>query len=852
MNNRQGRSLRARLCASVAIGAMTIASAGVAAQDQDSDDEGFTLEEIMVTAQKRAKTLQDVPIAVSAYTGETLSQSSTRDIRDLMQLVPALNTTQAAASFQTVVNIRGIGTSGFNPGLEPSVGIYVDGVYRSRTGSAIGDFVSVERVEVLRGPQSTLFGKNTSAGVISFVTKKPEYEFGGQVEATYGNYDQMVLKGTVTGPISEDKAAFRLSANFNKRDGFVTNVANGDDVNDRDRWAIRGQLLLEPSDDLSIRIIGDYSTMDEACCAAPFLENGPTRQVAALLGENLLTTDPFQREVSFNGEMLNSMDDAGISAEITYDMGSVEFTSITAYRDFQSDANFDADFMELDIIKRNGEETNVNTFTQEIRFQSTGDNTIDWLVGAFYSDQSLDAEDKVPYGADMRAFFDIVGGFGSIIPGVSNLTGLELLTQSLAAGGLPIAALPTGSIFTEETGLVSELFETKSSSYALFGQFDWHLSDRLTLTAGLRYTNEDKDAKATFDIRDDFSALNFLSLRDTSGAPDLTALINAATFGGLLGAGFTPAQALGTIDALIDTPGYNAFAPFAALQFFRPRNDFDRSRSEDKWTGNVILAYDLSEDLNTYASFSRGYKAGGFDTSRAAATNDPNEINTFEFDPEVVDAWELGFKARLLEGRGRMNVALYSQKVSDFQSNLFNGLGFDLRNAGDIRIKGFEIDAQFALTEDFTWSFASAYSDAKYITFVNGPCRIDDPRTVCDLSGERLADAPKWTISSSANYNIELNENLSAFVRGDIFYRGKRNVAGDNDPHGDMDGTFIVNASLGLMGGDDSPWRASFWVKNLTNENYLQLIFDSVAQAGSFNGYPSDPRTYGLTVSLDF
>lgn len=183
---------RARLMHSAAAGAISIclsAAGTIAASAQEEsqdDDSNFTLEEILVTAQKRAKTLQDVPIAVSAYTGETLEKSQVRDVRDLMMMVPALNTTQAAASFQTVVNIRGIGTSGFNPGLEPSVGIYVDGIYRSRTGAAIGDFLSVERVEVLRGPQSTLFGKNTSAGVISFVTKAPEYEFGGKAEVTYG------------------------------------------------------------------------------------------------------------------------------------------------------------------------------------------------------------------------------------------------------------------------------------------------------------------------------------------------------------------------------------------------------------------------------------------------------------------------------------------------------------------------------------------------------------------------------------------------------------------------------------------------------------------------------------------
>ena len=211
----------------------TIAASGTAfGQDTDADDGGY-IEEIVVTAQKREKTLLETPVAISAFSADTLERSSVRDIRDLQSLVPSFNLTQSQSSFQTVVNIRGLGTSGNNAGLEPSVGIYVDGVFRSRTGAATGDFLSLERIEVLRGPQSTLFGKNTSAGVISIITQKPRYEFGGKAEVTYGNYNQVIVKGTVTGPLIEDKLAVRLSANYNKRDGFLTNLFDGSDTNDR-------------------------------------------------------------------------------------------------------------------------------------------------------------------------------------------------------------------------------------------------------------------------------------------------------------------------------------------------------------------------------------------------------------------------------------------------------------------------------------------------------------------------------------------------------------------------------------------------------------------------------------------
>lgn len=862
-------ALRAHLMHTAAAGAISIAlsATGIAAasaqEESQSDDNNFTLEEILVTAQKRAKTLQDVPIAVSAYTGETLEKSQVRDVRDLMMMVPALNTTQAAASFQTVVNIRGIGTSGFNPGLEPSVGIYVDGIYRSRTGAAIGDFLSVERVEVLRGPQSTLFGKNTSAGVISFVTKAPEYEFGGKAEVTYGNYDQIILKGTVTGPIAEDKAAFRLSGNINKRDGFIENVYDGRDVNDRDRWALRGQLLLEPSDAVSFRLIADYSEINEACCAAPFIEYGPTAAAVAALGFPLVEANAYNRETAFNGEMLNAMKDFGVSGELNWDLGGAELTSITAYRDFKSDANFDADFTAADLIKRNGELTKVDIFTQEVRVASTGDNVVDWLFGGFYSHQNLDATDKVPYGADNRDFFSILAGSGALVPGFDNITGIELTLSNLYANGFWHEPVPVGTYFAEEGGMVEEHFETSAKSWALFGQVDWHVTDQLTLTAGLRYTKEKKHATGVFNIDDPFAALNFEDM--------FVSVAVAQAAAAAAGQGIPPEviatvvipQATAGARAVADNPTYNPLLGFSALQFFPPRDDFDRRRSEDKLTGNVILAYDWNDDLNTYASFSRGYKAGGFDTSRAATSNDPADANTYEFEPETVDAWEIGAKVRFWDRRAQVNIAAYTQKVDDFQSNIFTGLGFELRNAGSMRIKGIELDSQFALSENLNWTFAAAYSEAKYISYTGAPCRVTSPQPSCDptspsytgtadLSGLIKDDAPKLTFTSAATYVQPLSDDMNGFLQGEVYYRSSRNVAGDLDPHGDMPSTFILNASFGIEGGEDSRWRVSAWVKNLTNENYLQLIFDSVAQSGSFNGYPNDPRTYGITLSLDF
>lgn len=838
---------------------------------QDAKKDKPALEEIIVTATKREKSLQDVPIAVTAFSGAALEKSAIRDIRDLQALAPAMNVTQSAASYQTSLLIRGIGTSGFNPGLEPSVGVYVDGVYRSRTGSAIGDFLSLERAEVLRGPQSTLFGKNTSAGVLSLSTAKPEFEFGGKAAITYGNFNQQIFQGTVTGPLVADKLAVRLSGSSNDRDGFMTNLYDGSKINDRDRYAMRAQVLYTPTEEFSLRVIGDYSEIDEACCGAPYIVNGPTMgAIAALGGRVPLATDHKERVISFDGLMESTMKDQGVSAEMNYDFEGMTLTSISAYRDFESSMNIDADFTDKSIIKNNGEFTDLNFFSQEVRLTSTGDNKLDWLIGGFYSKQNLDATDKVKFGPDTRAYFDILSGTGDIIPGVPNVTGIEL-----ALG------LPSGFFFPNDGGVVEERFITKSKSVAVFGQFDFHLSDKLTVSAGLRYTKEDKDAIGEFDINDPFAALNFRTLENLFITPAINAGLAGfpqAFIDDCVVNGCTLPPAFGS--AVID-PALGGFAAFEALQFFRPRLGFDRSRTEDKVTGNITISYDVNDDVNTYASVSRGYKAGGFDTSRAASTQifDPSakveDYDTasflalgpadlfltpavdatgeqYEFFPEVVTAYEVGAKMIVWDGRGRINIAAYYQKVEDFQSNLFTGLGFELRNAGDITIKGIEFDSEWAVTDNLNIVLNGAYSDAKYGSFIGAPCVIEDPAPSCDLSGEPLVDAPKLTLTSLVNYSQPISDTLSAFFQGEVYHRSSRFVAGDNDPNSLQKATTMLGASVGFIAGENEQWRVTFWGKNLTDVEYMPIMFDSVAQSGSRNAYIGDPRTYGLTIGLTF
>lgn len=267
----------------------------------------------------------------------------------------------------------------------------------------------------------------------------------------------------------------------------------------------------------------------------------------------------------------------------------------------------------------------------------------------------------------------------------------------------------------------------------------------------------------------------------------------------------------------------------------------------------MILSYEINDDVSTYASYSRGYKAGGFDISRAASTPDGSG-GTFEFEDETVNNMEIGLKARIMDGRGRVNIALYNQKVKDFQSVLFVGTGFELRNAGDIKLKGIEVDSEFALSDNFHVTVAAAYNDAKYGTFTRAPCPIAlvlAGTAVCDLSGERINDAPKLTVTGTATLTQPINDNLTGFLRTEVYSRGGRFTDSDNDPNNYQGSSFLLNASFGLQ-SPDNHWQLVFWGKNLTKDNYGQIIADGVIQFGSFMGYPNDPRTYGVTIRGSF
>ncbi len=397
------KSIRELALGSTALAMAVIAAAPVYSQGMDT---------ITVTAQRRETTLQDTPVAVTAVSGDVLEQSQLRDVRDLQTLVPALSVSQNSSSSNASFSIRAVGSSTFNFGIEPSVGVFVDGVYRSRNGASIGDFLGVQRIEVLRGPQSTLFGKNTSAGVINFVTETPADTFGYEGEVTLGSFNQRTFRGMIENGLG-DGISGRLDVNINQRGGFITNVPDGRDVNERNRWGWRGQLFFEPNDRLSLRIIGDMQQIDENCCAAPFTLVSPGNAGAfTLLGVTQLPVNPYSGQIAIDGSIASLINSGGLSAELNYEFDGFTFTSITAYRAYDEDQDIDPDWVDQPFNQRRFLDQDYQTTTQEFRMTSTGDRTVDYLLGAYFFHQNLNTTNITRQGPLLRPFGDLFSGGG--------------------------------------------------------------------------------------------------------------------------------------------------------------------------------------------------------------------------------------------------------------------------------------------------------------------------------------------------------------------------------------------------------------------------------------------------------
>ncbi|WP_447931408.1 TonB-dependent receptor [Sphingopyxis fribergensis] len=822
------------------------ADAGTTADDTDYGND------IIVTASKRSQTLQDTPVAVSVTSAAQLEEAQIRDLIDLQSSVPSLRVSQLQSSANTNFIIRGFGNGANNAGIEPSVGVFIDGVYRSRSAAQIGDLPNVERIEVLRGPQSTLFGKNASAGVISIVTQKPQFEFGGSAEVTYGNYDAITVKGDVTGPIS-DTIAFSIGGNYNRRDGYAQDLKLGTDVNDRNRWGVRGQLLFEPTDALSIRLIGDYDKIDENCCIAGNVIAGPTVAITNALagGPSVDANNPFSYDVYNNFLSSNKIKNYGGSAQIDYDLGNMALTSITAYRQVRADTNQDSDFTGADLIGEKSDYVDIDTFTQEVRLTSDFDGPINFLIGGYYFNEKVDQQSAIKFGTQFRPYGDAL-----IRAASGNALNVGLLEGTLGAlEGAPTKYL--GTFFRAGNGL-DEDYQMKNEAFSIFGTVDFEVTDRLTLTLGGNYTKDRKRFSTDVVSSDVFSGVN---LDAAAYTPFRQAL--------LIGQG-VPAPTAAFLAAnptmtLPDGRSANPLAGLKAFQFLPPflnvPNAVESGKTNDgDFSYSVRAAYELTDTVNIYATYATGFKASSINLSRdsrplasdlaaitAAGLRTPNLVAGSRFaDPEESTVYEFGLKGQW--DVAAVNVAVFKQSIKGFQSNVFTGTGFALANAGKQSTFGIEFDGSVRPVDGLNLTLAATYLDAKYDSFINS--------AFGDISGTTPAGIPELSLSMGGTYTYEFGGGTKAIAHIDYAYESPvqiveglsgfpANVAQNLKREvNSLNASFTIRLTNGIDVG--------VWGRNLTNAQYLTTIFPAVAQAGSVSGYPSQPRTYGGTIRYKF
>ena len=879
-------SIRRRMtrftCAVAATG-VAIAVAPVA----KAQEEPVFLEEIVVVAQKREQTLQSLPVAVSVVSKETLDEAQVLDVKDLQFLIPSLRVSTLQSSGNTTFLIRGFGNGANNVGVEPSVGVFIDGVYRSRTASSITDLPNLQRIEVIKGPQSTLFGKNASAGVINVVTAAPSLDdYSGSVSATFGDYSQLILKGDVNGPIS-DTFAWGASGYTNTRDGYFTNLGTGSEFNELNRQGLRGQLYWVPTDRLEARLIADYDEIDELCCGVASLAATDDSLLAiGYAGGDLIANQPFAYEQYYNFDARNEIDTGGVSLQLDWDLSdTLTLTSITAFRNLSRFDNSDSDFTSAALINEAGGNTTdyeVDTLTQELRLSGAFGRT-DWLVGAFYFDEEVTQNRAILYDDGIRPFFDAITVLSALPAGAS----LEDKQAALAALGAGLVASPltqiegvleaagqlppgsTGNVFFAPGQGNLEVSSLDNQSFSLFAQADIGLTDRMTLTLGLNYTEDEKDAAVNVTGTDAFSTVDLAGLGFAQAFTAITGLPPTPDNIAANPAAAQAAQQLAVTEcsAAAPPPNCNQLLGLQQLQFLPQFVNFPNqveagTSKDDNTSWTVRLAYDLTDELNAYFSAGTGFKATSWnltsdsrpfaaDIPALQATGNPAlfppnlNAGTRFAGPEESQLIEVGLKGAY--DRVAFNLAIFDQEIEGFQENVFQGTGFVLTNAGKQSSTGAEIDVLWAPTDNFEWSFGAMFLDPKYDEYLNAP-GIGGPT---DLSGTKVPGVSEFSANTWARYTFEIGSDISGFVRGEYYYESDVQIISNVPESIASREVGTINASVGLRWLNG--FEAMLWGRNLNDDEYLQSAFPTTVQpAGNYSGYPNQPRTYGLTLSYFF
>ena len=837
-------------CSSFTAPAFAQANGQVAAPDED---DGV----IIVTATRRAQDVQDIPIAVTAIAPQALENQGVDNIQEIAALAPSFTSSQAQlASGSVVLRVRGVGTTSNNIGFESAVGIFIDGAYQSRPGVALSEFVDIERVEVLRGPQGTLFGRNTSAGALNITTKRADVnDFEGFVNASYGNFNEISLQGAVNVPIVQDTLAFRVTGAYRERDGFLTAVngagAEIGDTNDVDQYLIRAQLGWDTEGGVQGRLIFDYSKSQSSCCGAIELYESPLVTAGAYAavglglnggnGQPSVSTNPFgqtdfeealdNRTVSLNRVPVADIDNFGVTGEIEFPISdSADLIFIGSYRKYESFESYDSDFTALDIFDVDALNLELETWTAELRLQGeAADGKLNYVVGGYYSDESIDQSVSFSLGQD----------YGE------NVGALLFVPTGGALGPNPLTVFtgldPAGTSNTNR-------FQQSAQSYSIFGNVSYELAEGLELTLGGRYSWEEKD-----------------------GGFSQTAVNNQicpATLGAL---GAIPA-ALQPSFIVLGCFGFTAPADLPQAAVLPLVRTFQSSFSDEEFIYTARLGYEFSAPVNIYASFTHGYKAGGInlDTTAAVSGADPRFLS------EEVDAYEIGLKSRLIDDAVTLNIAAFHEEFSNFQVLEFTGTAFQTFNVPVAKSTGLEIESLIRPTSELTINASATILDARYPEDCAG---TNTSVTVNSLCGNSLTNAADLVAIFGALWEKPINDSTEFFLSGQMRMEGDQRTstqaivppsaaqiaaagslqaAIDAAPLiiGDVqDGKIFGNVRAGLRFADGA-YSIEGFVNNITDEVVRGVTFNTTLRgsgaANSRSAFSLQPRTYGVTVRAKF
>ena len=878
---------RQTLLAIAVLGALAPALQQARAQDAGPPEpEARTLATLTVTAQKREEALQDVPLSVTALDERLLRDNNVRDIKDMQILVPGLTVTSTQNEAITTARIRGIGTVGDNVGLESSVGVVIDGVYRPRNSVGFGDLGQLERIEVLKGPQGTVFGKNTSAGVINVVTRRPGYEQSADAEVSVGNYGALGVAGSYNDALS-DNAAFSIHAAKRKRDGWMrVETGAGPRTEDRDYdqdfHTVRGKLLFEPSDNLDILLSADYTSREENCCTAVQTTVGGTAAILnALAGGQAVAApgdDPFDRVAYSNRPTTQDIKDKGVSAEVQWEAaGGTTLTSITASRDWQAINGLDYDFSTADLIYRNAERdqsfTGFKTFSQELRLTGSTDR-LDWMVGMFYSDEDLDRNESYGIGRHYE-------------PYVSTLV-YQLVGQSLAAAGVPLdnpMSIPPAAFLSQVAGTpygtgfaglgALDRYHQNAKSLALFTNNTWHATDALDVVVGLRYTRENKELTSSYSNPNGSLACSGALVDQNPLNPARNARLRAAlasrssTFAALPG----PVQDAIMASAGPQITGYMCL-PWANALHNTPGRDTFQESEENEWSGTVKAAYRWNDTVMTYLSAARGYKGGGFNLDRVQSADGNSSsgagivpVLDTSFPAEFVNSYELGAKTTWAGGTLLLNATAFHQEYQDFQLNSFLGTSFVVRSIPEVTSTG--VDAELLwqpqavsglmLQGGVMYARTRLGDDIPGVDFQQRT-PLSSSGALYKLPGATMPFAPEWSGSLSATYEWDFANSLQGRFNIGAKYMGAYNTGSDLDMEKRQSAYTVANARLGV-GAADGRWVVELWGTNITDTDYVQVGFDAPLQGlfpdpgnplNTFNAFLGAPRMYGLTLRLHY